>query len=53
MSDFGLHPRVVQNQPDQLPAEGRLGSSEIISKPRHSFFASRADPFGDFKIDLS
>jgi hypothetical protein len=35
MRDLGLQPREVWKQPDRLPAEGRLGSSENRSKPRH------------------
>jgi hypothetical protein len=35
MSDLSLQLREVWKQPDRLPAEGRLGSSENTSKPQH------------------
>jgi hypothetical protein len=38
MSDLGSHPREVWKQPDRLPAEGRLGSSENTSMPRRCLF---------------
>jgi hypothetical protein len=34
MRNLGSEPREVQNQPDRLPAEGRVCSSEMTSKPR-------------------
>jgi hypothetical protein len=38
MSDLGSQPREVWKELDQLPAEGRLGSSENTSKPRRCLF---------------
>jgi hypothetical protein len=38
MSDLGLQLREVWKQPDRLPAEGRLGSSENTSKPRRCLY---------------
>jgi hypothetical protein len=38
MCDLGVQPREVWKQPDQLPAEGWLGSPENTSKPRRYLF---------------
>jgi hypothetical protein len=38
MSDLGLQPWEVQEQPDKLSAEGELGSLENKSKPRRCLF---------------
>jgi hypothetical protein len=38
MSNLGLQPSEVWKQPDRLPAEGRLGSSENTSKPRRCLY---------------
>jgi hypothetical protein len=44
MSDFGIQSREVWKQPNRLPAEGRLGSSENTSKPRRRLYCCLLGP---------